>query len=98
MAIHNNPPASASYAQPAQPPNQTSNVHSVQTVNNQQAGGKKKKHKKKKGNIGQGGHTTTNNNNNTVGGNKGKKKLKYPCKLCKDDHLTHQCPNMEVYL
>nr|QHR92094.1 hypothetical protein Q903MT_gene6130 [Picea sitchensis] len=41
MAIHNNPPASASYAQPAQPPNQTSNVHSVQTVNNQQAGGKK---------------------------------------------------------
>jgi hypothetical protein len=48
MAIHNNPPASASYAQPAQPPNQTSNVHSVQTVNNQQAGGKKKNTRKRR--------------------------------------------------
>ena len=24
-----------------------------------------------------------------------KRKVKFPCKLCKDDHLTHLCPRME---
>ena len=24
-----------------------------------------------------------------------KHKVKFPCKLCKDDHLTHLCPRME---
>ena len=30
--------------------------------------------------------------NNADGGKKEKKKVKFPCKLCQEDHLTHQCP------
>jgi hypothetical protein len=33
--------------------------------------------------------------NNVGGGNKEKKKDKFPCKLCKEDRLTHQCPKLE---
>jgi hypothetical protein len=28
-------------------------------------------------------------------GKKEKKKVKFPCKLCIDDHLTHLCPKLE---
>ena len=30
-----------------------------------------------------------------LGDKQPKHKLKFPCKLCKDDHLTHLCPHME---
>ena len=33
--------------------------------------------------------------NNADGGKKEKKKVKFPCKLCQGDHLTHPCPLME---
>ena len=36
-----------------------------------------------------------NNNNNAGGEKKPKPKVKFHCKLCKDDHLTHLCPCME---
>ena len=36
------------------------------------------------------------NNTHNVGGDKQtKRKVKFPCKLCKEDHLTHLCPHME---
>jgi hypothetical protein len=34
-------------------------------------------------------------NNNVGEGKKEKRKVKFPCKLCKDDHLTHLCPKIE---
>jgi hypothetical protein len=40
----------------------------------------------------------TNNdrsNNNAGEGKKEKRKVKFPCKLCKYDHLTHLCPKIE---
>ena len=36
-----------------------------------------------------------NNNNNAGGDKKSKRKVKFPCKLCGDDHLTHLCSDME---
>jgi hypothetical protein len=72
------------------PPTQTSDVHSVQSTNpkaNQQPEGKKKQWNKK----GKGEKKATNN----VGGGKmEKRKSKYPCNLCTEDHLTHLCPRL----
>jgi hypothetical protein len=72
------------------PPTQTSDVHSVQSTNpkaNQQPEGKKKQWNKK----GKGDKKATNN----VGGGKmEKKKSKYLCNLCMEDHLTHLCPRL----
>jgi hypothetical protein len=34
-------------------------------------------------------------NTNVGEGKKEKRKVKFPCKLCKDDHLTHLCPKLE---
>ena len=80
-------------------PTQSTNVLSVQTSNskgNQQPGRNKKKGK----NICKVGNKNENANNNdkntNAGGDKqSKRKLKFPCKLCKEDHLTHLCPRME---
>ena len=36
--------------------------------------------------------------NNDGGDKQPKRKVKFPCKLCKDDHLTHLCPQMEESL
>ena len=37
-----------------------------------------------------------NDKNTNAGGDKqSKHKVNFPCKLCKDDHLTHLCPHME---
>ena len=54
---------------------------------NQQPSGKKKKGKKCEGNQNKPKLT-----DNTDGGKKEKKKVKFPCKLYQEDHLTHQCP------
>jgi hypothetical protein len=72
---------------PAAPPTQTSDVHSVQSTNpkaTQQPDGKKKQHKKGKGDK--------KPTNNAGGGNTEKRKSRYPCNLCVEDHPTHQCP------
>ena len=57
---------------------------------NQQPGGKNKKGKK-----GEGNQNKQKPTNNADGRRKEKKKVKIPCKLCHEDHLTHQCPLME---
>jgi hypothetical protein len=71
-------------------------VHSVQSTNpkgTQQPGGKKKG-KDKKG----GGNNNKNVNkpeSSSGGGKKEKRKVKFPCNICKEDHLTHKFPKME---
>jgi hypothetical protein len=81
-------------------------VHSVQSSSNpngnQQPGGNKRKGR---GNNHKGGKNNNNkakdnnnndkSNNNVGEGKKEKRKVKFPCKLCKDDHLTHLCPKIE---
>jgi hypothetical protein len=58
----------------------------------QQPGGKAKKGKDKKG----GGGNKNEKSDAKYGGEKKEiKKVKFPCKICGGDHLTHQCPQME---
>jgi hypothetical protein len=73
----------------AAPPTQTSDVHSVQSINpkaTQHPDGKKKQRKKGKGDK--------KPSNNVGRGNTEKQKAKYPCNLCMEDHPTHQCPQL----
>ena len=51
--------------------------------------------KKKKGKKGEGNQNKPKPTNNAGGVEKEKKKVKFPCKLCQEDHLTHQCPPMD---
>jgi hypothetical protein len=70
-------------------PTQISDVHSVQSTNlkaTHQPDGKKKQRKK-----GKGDKKPTNNDG---GGNTEKRKEKYLCNLCTEDHPTHQCPQL----
>jgi ribosomal protein L44E len=73
------------------PITQTLDVHSVQSKNpkgNQQTEGKRKSKKKK----GKGDKKAANN----VGeGKNEKRKVKFPCNLCTNSHLTHQFPRLE---
>jgi hypothetical protein len=75
----------------ATPVTQMSDVHSVQSTNpkgNQQTKGKRKSKNKK----GKGDKKVVNN----VGkGKNEKRKVKFLCKIFIDDHLTHQCPQLE---
>ena len=57
---------------------------------NRQPSGKNKRRKK-----GEGNQNKQKPANNANGGKKEKKKVKFPCKLCHEDHLTHICPLME---
>jgi hypothetical protein len=57
---------------------------------NQQSEGKIKG----KGKKGKGGNDKKVANNVGEGKNE-KKKVKFPCNICTDDHLTHQFPRME---
>jgi hypothetical protein len=67
---------------------------------NQQLGGNKKKGhgKNSKGEKNNNKHKDTDNNeksNNNVGeGKKERVKVKFSCKLCIDDHLTHLCHDL----
>jgi hypothetical protein len=73
----------------AAPPTQTSEVHSVQTTNpkaNQQPEGKKKQRKKGKGDK--------KPNDKAGEGTTEKRKARYPCNLCAEDHPTHLCPRL----
>ena len=51
--------------------------------------------KRKKGKKGEGNQNKPKPTNNVDGGEKEKKKVKFPCKLCQEYHLTHQCPLMD---
>jgi hypothetical protein len=73
----------------AAPPTQTSEVHSVQTTNpkaTQQPEGKKKQRKKSKGDK--------KPTDNAGEGTTEKRKARYPCNLCAEDHPTHLCPRL----
>ena len=81
-------------------PTQMVSVLSVQSLD--QKGNQQPRRNKKKGkNNHKGGNKNENANSNhknawNVGGDKQpKRKVKFPCKLCKDDHLTHLCPRIE---
>ena len=81
-------------------PNQMADVHSLQSLN--QKGNQQPERNKKKGkNNHRGGNKNENANFNdknprNAGGDKqSKRKVKFPCKLCKDDHLTYLCPRIE---
>ena len=78
-------------------PSQYLSINAVQAFDpkgNQQSEGKKKgRNNKKKGKNGKG---NTNKTNEHVGeGQKDKNKVKFPCKLCAGDHLTHICPKIQ---
>jgi uncharacterized protein YecA (UPF0149 family) len=67
-----------------------SEVHSVKMMNpkeNQYSKGKRKS----KGNKGKG---DTKDANNDGEGKNEKRKVKFPCKLCVDDHLNRQFPQL----
>jgi hypothetical protein len=73
----------------AAPPTQTSEVHIVQSTNPKAAHhpeGKKKQRKKGKGDK--------KPNDNAGGDNTEKRKVRYPCNLCMEDHPTHLCPRL----
>ena len=81
-------------------PTQTVSVLSVQSSNqkgNQQPEQNKKKGKnnRKGGNRNENANTNDKNARNARGDKKSKRKVKFPCKLCKDDHLTYLCPRMD---
>jgi hypothetical protein len=70
------------------PTTQTSDVHCVQSTNpkaNQQTEGNKKQGNKK----GKGDKKAANNDG---GGKTEKRKSKYQCNLCREDHLNHLWP------
>ena len=78
-------------------PAQMVSVLSVQSSDqkgNQQPGQNKKngKNNRKGGNRNENANTNDKNACDTGGGKKPKRKVKFPCKLCKDNHLTYLCP------
>jgi hypothetical protein len=84
-------------------PTQSTDVHSVQLLTNlngnQQPGGNKKKgcNNNRKGGKNNKPKENGNNekiNNNVGEGNKERSKVKSPCNLCIDDHLSHLCPKL----
>ena len=56
--------------------------------------GKTKKEKKEK-NTNATGNSGNNDKEEDEGDNKKKRKVKFPCKLCNDFHLTHFCPKLD---
>ena len=83
-------------------PAQMENVLAVQSSDqkgNQQPRRNRKKGKnnnnKKGGNKNENANNNDKNNKNAGGDKQNKHKVKFPCKLCKDDHLTYLCPRMD---
>lgn len=77
-------------------PSQPSFINVIQTSNtkgNQQSKGKKKGCARKK----KDGKGNANKPDNYARGvtNESKKKVKFPCKLCNGDHLTHLFPKIQ---
>ena len=85
-------------------PTQSANGHSVQLSKNPNGDQQPDGNKRKGQNNRKGGKNNNNkpkdkyNNgkqNDIVGeGRKEKRKVKFPCKLCTNDHLTHLCPKL----
>jgi hypothetical protein len=85
-------------------PTQSADVHSVQMSTNpngnQQPGGNKNigrgnNHKARKNNNKPKDNGNNEKSNNNVGeGKKERQKVKFPCKLCTNNHLTHLCPKI----
>jgi hypothetical protein len=82
-------------------PTQSADVHSVQSLvnlnGNQQPGGNKKKGRNNHKGGKNGNKPKDNSNNGKTSNNAGERKrerykVKFPYKLCIDDHLTHLCP------
>ena len=72
----------------AAPSPQSANVFAqTSQKGNQQPGGKKKRGKK-----GEGNQNKQKPANSADGGKREKKKVKFPCKLFHEDHLTHLFP------
>ena len=72
-------------------------IQSLDQKGNQQPRRNKKKGKNnhKGGNRNENVNYNDKNARNARGDKQYKRKVKFPCKLCKDDHLTHLCPHME---
>ena len=78
-------------------PSQPTSINIVQTSNpkgNQQSNGKRKGRGNKKNQEGK-GNANKPGNGAGEGRRESKKKVKFPCKLCNGDHLTHLCPKMQ---
>ena len=72
-------------------------VQSSDPKGNQQPGRNKKKGKnnRKGGNRNENVNSNDKNARNAGGDKQSKHKVKFPCKLCTDDYLTHLCPLIE---
>ena len=72
-------------------------VQSSDQKGNQQPRRNKKKGKNncKGGNRNENAHSNDKNTQNVGGDKQPKRKVKFPCKLCKEDHLTNLCPWIE---
>jgi hypothetical protein len=85
-------------------PTQSTDVHSVQSSTdpngNHQPGRNKKKGRNNNRKGGKNNNKPKDNsniertNNNASEGKKERCKVKFPCKICTDDHLTHLCPKL----
>ena len=80
-------------------PTQTKDVLSVQSLNqkgNHQPGRNKKKGKNNRKGFNRNDNANNDKNNNNVRGDKKPKhKVKFPCNICRDDHLTHLFSQIE---
>ena len=56
---------------------------------------KKGKNNHKGGNKNENANSNDNNGRNAGGDRQAKCKVKFPCNLCKDDHLTYLCPHID---
>ena len=78
-------------------PSQPTSINVIQASNpkgNQQSDGKRKGQGKKKNQEGK-GNANKLGNGAGEGRKESKKKVKFPCKLCNGDHLTHLCPKIQ---
>ena len=72
-------------------------IQSSDQKGNQQPGRNKKKGKKNRKGGNKNGNANSNDkkSRNDGGDKQPKRKVKFPCKLCKEDHLTHLCSQIE---
>ena len=59
---------------------------------------KKGKNNRKGGNMNENANNNDKNARNAGGDKQAKRKVKFPCKLCKEDHLTYLCPRIDEAL
>jgi hypothetical protein len=70
-------------------------VNAVQSISSQQSRGKKKNKGKSKKYSNQ--QESKNTQDPNVGG-KNKRKVKYPCMVCKEDHFTKDFPHLARFI